>query len=163
MPTQDERIDIAFLDIDGVFNSNEWYQSDMYGWLAGSPSPKRHFDPEPVELFNILIRETKAKVVISSSWRTGRSVEELQAIFDEVGIEATVVGRIGELGDIETLRGQVIERFMEKHGEHIRNYVIIDDHNDMMDHQLPHFVKTDKLKRGFSYADLQKAKSILTR
>ena len=58
-----------FLDFDGVLNTME-YQTALQ-W-KGEPRKDEYgslFDPEAVENLNLIIQNTNAKIVISSSWR----------------------------------------------------------------------------------------------
>ena len=46
-----------------------------------------------MELLNELIKKTGAKVVITSTWRLSRSVEELQRVLDYKGFEGEVIAK----------------------------------------------------------------------
>ena len=75
---------VIFLDFDGVINSHEWYQTrmdrvDMEEIRAQYPFYE--LDPELIENLNFIISETGAKVVISSSWRTGRPHPKCRGAF----------------------------------------------------------------------------------
>lgn len=75
---------IIFLDIDGVLNSEKWYTERFDKDLQSYPLCE--FDPLCVEQLNILIQKTNAKLVISSTWRLGRTIDELKNLFEKVGI-----------------------------------------------------------------------------
>ena len=71
-----------FLDIDGVLNHDEWFESENYkkhqeNWK------KSMFDPECVARVNKILEATGAKLVVSSSWR---SMSDLKEIFEGVGL-----------------------------------------------------------------------------
>src|SRR5579859_6485282 len=87
------KIKIIFLDIDGVLNSQRFYESefrkhneslmhDEYGQI---------FDPLSSDLLNKLIRETKAKVVISSTWRHN-GFQEMKDMWRDRKMEGEVIG-----------------------------------------------------------------------
>ena len=85
---------IIFLDIDGVLNSEKWYierfDKNLY------PNLENHhlceFDPLTIEQLNLLTDKTNAKIVISSTWRMGRTIDELKKLFEEVGIKGEIIG-----------------------------------------------------------------------
>lgn len=71
-----------FLDIDGVLNHDEWFESVHYkkhqeNWK------KSMFDPECVARVNKILDATGARLVVSSSWR---SMTDLKEIFEGVGL-----------------------------------------------------------------------------
>lgn len=84
---------VIFLDFDGVLNSGPYF--DARGGIDGIWEAKEEheaLDPAAVRRLNRLIERTGAKVVVSSSWRHGRTVEQLQALL-------TARGFIGEVID----------------------------------------------------------------
>ena len=71
-----------FLDIDGVLNHDEWFESDAYrknqtNWKVSM------FDPKCVERVNTILQQTGAQLVVSSSWR---DMTDLPEIFEHVGL-----------------------------------------------------------------------------
>lgn len=112
---------ILFLDIDGVLIT------------AGSKVCRSHkmrkADPGCVAQLNRVIRETGARVVVSSSWRLDPEVyRHLKAW----GVEAEFVGKTPSLG---TDRGLEIAAWLSAHkrggNPAPRRLVILDDYNDM--------------------------------
>ena len=82
---------LIFLDIDGVLNSEEWYierQSKDYSY-----SYLDEFSPNLIRNFNKLIDKTGASVVISSTWRMSRSIDELKQLFESLGIRGNIIGK----------------------------------------------------------------------
>ena len=139
-----------FLDIDGVLNHDEWFESEHYkkhqeNWK------KSMFDPECVARVNKILEVTRAELVVSSSWR---SMSDLEEIFEGVGLPFkfwrtsyadqiyTDLDPIRDLynDDIRYWRGSEIKHFLEQHSA--SNYVILDDDADMLDEQLDHFIQT---------------------
>lgn len=142
-----------FLDIDGVMNS--WFSevSDKHESLA--------FDPKAVENLKYILDKTDAKIVVSSTWRIGETVETLKnRIFSHYGLDSYVVGTTPIYN--ETPRGIEISDFLATlHKLAIEGIVILDDDSDMEDLKEYH-VKVNR-KYGLSREDAEKAIDILNR
>lgn len=137
---------IIFLDIDGVLNS----------WASSYK-----ITTEKLQLLNDLIKQTDAKIVISSSWRIGSSnVKEflknkfkkddfrLDNFKDATNRECIqnifYNDNIIDLTDtFGPSRGDEIQRWLDNHSDDVDLYVILDDSSDMLDGQLEHLVQTD--------------------
>lgn len=162
---------IIFLDIDGVLNHQEWYKK-RYNTISKkeivSNYPLYEFDPVSVANLNLIILETGAKVVISSTWRHGRSVEDLQSLLNQVGFIGEVIGKTPNISaklntedsDYTVPRGCEIDWWLKTKGAFqrinwskkvqqeyiersiVKNYVILDDDSDMLYGQREHFIKT---------------------
>lgn len=158
---------IIFLDFDGVLNNQLWY-------VANKGSRGRDdLDPQAIKYLNNLISETSAFVVVSSTWRLGRTVEELQEILDRNGFTGTVIGktkdlRIGQDGDC-VLRGNEILCWLKDNPQlygcsywDYKNYVIFDDDSDMLLWQKDNYIQTDAYC-GLTPTNCYKAKKILMR
>lgn len=165
---------VIFLDIDGVLNHQNWFsrrhkevdQNDIV-----SHYPFYEFDPKSVEQLNRIINETGAKVVVSSTWRLGRTITQLQEILDRVGFIGEVIDKTphfhakgtdneGERIGYTIPRGCEIDWWLDNKGKFqrinwsieeqqkyidkaiVKNYVILDDDSDMLYGQGEHFVKT---------------------
>lgn len=155
---------IIFLDIDGVLNSQLWYTKRRnYNHTEISKHyPYYEFDPDAISQLNRIVKETNAKIVISSTWRIGRTIEELQDILNNVGFEGDVIDITISFGGIKGYtipRGCEIEHwlesknfqrinwskevqsdYIEKSG--VSNYIILDDDSDMLYEQREHFIQT---------------------
>lgn len=172
-----------FLDFDGVLNSNDWYvrRKDHYDMDAHETQyPFYEFDPEAINRLNAIIELTNAKVVVSSSWRHGRSVEELQMILDTVGFVGEVIDKTVHFGGIDGYtipRGCEIEHWLKKKGfqrinwsiekqqmyidkSPVKNYIILDDDSDMLYTQKEHFIHTS-WKSGLTDELMHKSIEIL--
>lgn len=144
---------VLFLDIDGVLNSDTFYLNRPKE-IKHLPYPLSEFDPACVARLNRILDETKARLVISSSWRHGAF---LNRILSKVGITA-------KMWDITPYgmgrpRGCEIRQFLNEHPD-IENYVILDDIDNMLPEQQSHFVLT-KYYYGLTDEDAEKAINIL--
>ena len=143
---------VIFLDVDGVLNSEQFYRKrghPDYRFEDEPPYPVCEFDPKAVDLLNQLIKDTESKLVISSTWRIGRTLEELQKLCDVTGIVGEVIGRTGSLNSKEErqscgkfVRGTEIKNWLDESKKPIEKYIIIDDDNDMLPEQQENFIKT---------------------
>jgi hypothetical protein len=107
---------VVFLDIDGVLAPiRRW---DRYGEL----------EPACIEVLNEIVASARAGVVISSTWRHGRTVAELQAMLEAKGFTGRVVDKT-PIGAPGAERGDEIAAWLAEHA--MGGYVIIDDHVDM--------------------------------
>lgn len=156
---------IIFLDIDGVFNCQTFYeekfrasQKEIKNSLRKEVSSKNIsrmeyytslICKERVKWFSELCQEINAVVVVSSTWRLNKTVEELQLIFNNCGGNFKVIDKTLRLG---YERGIEISKWLkdnikkETHGcsyFDFKNYVIIDDDSDMLLNQREHFFQTD--------------------
>lgn len=113
---------VLFLDIDGVLNSEKWYEYVNFNktsWYNEKCLTKRMIkhciDDKAVQLINYICDKTNAQIVISSTWRYGRTVEFLQQILNDRGYE------------IDAWISK--NRSKDENGDYFKftNYVILDD------------------------------------
>jgi hypothetical protein len=126
---------VIFLDIDGVLNCDYWYETSK----SLIPHPYNHFSPDLVDNLNRITKATGAKIVLSSTWRKNRTLEELRQLFVEVGIEGELIDKTIELRFYNWThsvpRGCEIYHWIDSRVDlnHLwRKFVIIDDDTDMM-------------------------------
>ena len=109
---------VVFLDIDGVLAPiRRW---DRYGDL----------DSACVRVLNEIVARGGADVVVSSTWRYGKTIAELQAMLEAEGFTGHVLDKT-PTGAPGADRGDEIAAWLEEHA--VAGYVIIDDHADMGD------------------------------
>lgn len=151
---------IIFLDIDGVLTTEQSYASatmiDGYLFVP--------FRPDPVENLNKLVKDTGAKVVMSSSWRYGKSVKDLRALLLNEEVECDLIDKTPEIHK-DACRGQEIQCwFMENKDLNIESFVILDDNcsMDITQRYSNRFVDTSGII-GLTEDDVEKAKEILSR
>ena len=137
-------MNILFLDIDGVLNSKQWHSSDSCKALGNSV--KRYFDPVCMKYLNSIISETEARVIISSSWRILRSLQDLQDLFKSVGFTGKIYGMTPDLSifqpDSENLRGLEIQQWITNNQRYFKTaiqYIILDDEDGFLENQQQYF------------------------
>jgi hypothetical protein len=114
--TEDRPRRVVFLDIDGVLAPiRRW---DRYGDL----------EPACIGVLNEIVARACADVVISSTWRYGKTVAELQAMLEVEGFTGRVVDKTPTVAP-GARRGEEIAAWLAEHA--VSGYVIIDDHGDM--------------------------------
>lgn len=126
---------VIFLDIDGVLN-NKKLQQNRYSTILHTH----------IERLNTAIKLTKAKIVISSSWRymileksmTKRGFENLLRTYGFIG---KVIGHTTSDEKISS-RGLQILEWMGKH-RNINKYVVLDDEDDRITEFNHPFIKID--------------------
>lgn len=156
---------LIFLDIDGVLNCQLFYETQQFkDYKEAKKSLRKAVKSEQIErleyyshqickdrirMINGLCEETNSVVVVSSTWRSGKSIEELQQIFDFCGGTFKVIDKTPH--DNCRIRGVEIKQWLDAnciklfgvHSHDFYRYAIIDDDSDMLLWQQDHFFQTD--------------------
>ena len=135
-------MNILFLDIDGVLRT---HKSDLeWSDKLGQPIPfsvfDRNFSEKSVNNINEIIAYTRAKIVISSTWKNKLSLKELQDIFIKQGIHGDVIDKTTSL---QGSRGEEIYEWIYIHEP--SRYIVIDDQVESILNYIPveNVLKTD--------------------
>jgi len=137
---------VIFLDIDGVLAPiHRW---DRYGDL----------DPACIRVLNEIVAGGGADVVVSSTWRHGKTVAALQDMLHTEGFTGCVVDKT-PTNMSGASRGDEIATWLAGHA--VDGYVIIDDHADMGELR-NHLVQTHPA-HGLQPADAPRAIEMLRR
>lgn len=130
-----------FLDFDGVINNYKYIMD--YIDTFKQPSEKtyyitEHIDPENVQKVNRIIKQTGAKVVLSTAWRKAFNLDRLREILEYRGFVGEI---IGETLILHKDRYLEIQSYLDLNNINSEDIVIIDDMPDManLNHR---FVKT---------------------
>lgn len=144
---------VVFLDIDGVLLTRQDY-TDMEGRRnVHTLRPQ----PSTVANLNKILAATNAKIVVSSSWRVGRSVKQLSQKLSAWGVTPKSV--VGATSTSPLGRGEEISEWLRNH-ENIESFVILDDDVfDMLD-LIPNIVHTH-FETGLQEEHVAKAINIL--
>lgn len=151
-------MNVIFLDIDGVIQSPRYCVAiNETGWLSA-------FEPAAMHMSRNLIRDAKAKIVISSSWRIGhKESRELKQIFRCCGFKEISNAFHSDWRTKElprpSCRGDEIAEWLSRNPE-IENYLILDDDADMLESQKENFVQTCS-QNGILLSHYDKARNIL--
>lgn len=109
---------VVFLDVDGVLNGHEWIHR-----REGA-----RINPEPARNVHLLLKYTKAKVVISSTWRSWVNRGSMTAVgfsnmLETHGINADVIDVLPR-GHVEERATQILAWVAEHKPS---KYVVLDD------------------------------------
>lgn len=146
---------VIFLDIDGVLNLRR-RERDRYGSL---------FHKQFVDNLDRIIKETDAKIVISSTWRSS-GLDVMQKMWRDRKLPGEVIDITGRLsfakqGYGSAPRGCEIDMWLSDQGfqrinwcdetqikylemSKVKNYIILDDDSDMLYNQREHFVRCSR-------------------
>mgnify|MGYP005808591607 CR=1 FL=1 len=159
---------IIFLDIDGVLNNLEhcnWIHTNVKkggGFGQHWELDRGNFDEitvgwdrRNIDAFMHIVDTTNAKVVISSTWRTGRTVKFFKDCF------RTYLNRTPDIinftDEFSRFRGDEINQYL-KHHNYIDSWVCLDDDSDFYPEN--NLVQTD-IQVGLTMDDAKKAIKIL--
>ncbi len=157
---------IVFLDFDGVLNSHE-YMRDR------APAEERAsvtgLDRVAVARLNRMVESGCAEVVVSSSWRHGRTLHELRVILADAGFTGEVVGKTPDCAHKPegglwhgAMRGNEVQSWLDLaplFGIEVTQFVIVDDDSDMA-HLADRHIKTT-FETGLTDADVDRAVRML--
>lgn len=136
---------VIFLDIDGVLN------------IWGNMQLGITLDPTRTVLMRLLAETTKARFVISSTWRMHKDCCER---LDAAGLPKALIHEDWKTITAGDVRGFQIQDWLERHPE-VKQFCIIDDDSDMLEEQMPFFVKTFGMEAGFTTEHFHQALRIL--
>ena len=134
---------LIFLDIDGVlnrgFDPSRVTRVDVGGLFAGGSRSNTNagFDyhvESCVAALNTLIATTRAKIVISSSWRTEHPYEELCGILHErFEVVGEIIGQTPDVIEFPACRAAEIRAFLDQFEPDVEGLVILDDQDIFLD------------------------------
>lgn len=117
---------IIFLDVDGVLNNHRFITHNQFL----SFESRRNIDSEKVMVLKMIVAQTGARIVLSSSWR----LQFDQSLQPLSGAAKELVDKLAEYGlclwdktDDCVNKADSIIKWLEEHRNTISNYVIIDD------------------------------------
>lgn len=136
-------MNIIFLDIDGVLRTSKSDKeiSDLLGIEIPKNVFERDFDKKSISTLNYICHVSRAKVVISSTWRTVYSIQDIRKYFHKNGFTGDII----DYTPIGQNRGDEIVEWLDTND--VNKFVVIDDNiNDIKKHvSLKNIIKIDKL------------------
>ena len=151
---------ILFLDFDGVLNSHAWW--NRRGRRMTQTIDQWEFDPRAIALLNEVVAGD-VRVVVSSSWRLGKTVPELQQLLSSVGFAGDVLDKTEPIGAgllyAYTPRSAEIAHWLDEHAD-VETYAIVDDDAEAGDGHRGHFVET-KIAHGLTERVADELRAIL--
>jgi hypothetical protein len=165
--SQNEKLRIIFLDIDGVMNS---FGEERIAKHQKATTFAQMWCPTPEAVSNLLDIANaydNVEVVISSTWRMHcKGPHVWECLFYAIGGydrpirmhwgKDTITPR-----SIDGYRGREIQEWLDKHGENVESFVIIDDGADMEPYMNRAVVVNGEV--GLTKEDAMKAIEILGR
>ena len=165
-------MNVIFLDIDGVLNSDEHfievyddkkifykaYPNDEYRNNLNDIIKPNLFDIsfEKLQLLKKIVRETDYKIVVSSAWRLMPKWTLIEDYLINKGLPI-----IGITPYIYGERGEEIRTYLKKHKE-IENFIILDDERFKdFNELLNYLVKTDFCDEGLTEEHAEEAINLL--
>lgn len=146
---------VLFLDFDGVLNSLDNMQAllelkSLDNSVKISDDFGQKFDTRCIYWLEWIVKKTDCKFVVSSSWRIDglgqmRAMWKARKLPGEI-MDITPSDLLPELLEqygLNVSRGHEIQQWMIDHS--FKSYCIVDDDSDMLEHQLPYFVQTNKM------------------
>jgi hypothetical protein len=124
------------------------------------------FDNICIDNCNRIIKENDAEIVVISSWRTGRTIEELQNILNSIGLYGRVIGRTGRKDTRALEIYEWINYHEDKYNTKIESICILDDeHYYDIDYMLGDFTvkNINSLKNGLRDIHIPEAKEIFNK
>lgn len=150
---------IIFLDFDGVVHTIYW-EKDANGICCVNAMKSGHTElnnQQAIGWLNELYTEVPYDIVVSSTWRMGMSVEELQSLLIKSGFRPEIQV-IGKTPVLHKNRGEEIQHWIDKHN-FTGDFIILDDDTDM-DHLNKHLILCDTFI-GFTIYEYRKSLNFL--
>jgi hypothetical protein len=123
-PWPTEPCRIVFLDFDGVLNSEQSTQQ------LGT---RYRFARASVAALNDVLRQSEARIVITSSWRESWTLRENTEFLERDGVLAGRV--VGKTPTLQRERGLEIEAWLRSAPYPVASFVIFDDRDDIAIHR----------------------------
>jgi hypothetical protein len=130
-----------FLDIDGVLNRFSTEFEDI------AHANQQRLEPECVRLLLAVRKQTGCIIILTSTWKDYELDRDklISAGIYRTGIDSqtTPMWQCTNAFERAFKRGLEVEAWVKNpHNPQLTSYAIIDDHDQFMTYQKPHFVKT---------------------
>jgi hypothetical protein len=153
-------VKIIFLDVDGVLNI---YSKSYITYAYKKDKSVEYVEPFLLKRLEWILKETSAKIVISSSWRL--TMDDLQNVFEAAGFEMwdEVIGRTS-ISKFR-YRGEEIMDWLDHHKD-VEKYVVLEDEiDDVCGEKCNNIPKENvvevDMRNGLTHQDVQNTIEIL--
>lgn len=164
---------LIFLDIDGVLNTQQHQQTLRAKGLPPSDEFGELFDTRAVAQLKHIIDQTRADIVIMSSWKF-LGLEFIRQMWVQRGLPGKLLDITPSFSSDEMLlsinlehedcfnpcKGVEVEAWLRQHPKCYTSYVIIDDEEVILPTQRAYFVQTNP-QEGLSEQDAERTIGIL--
>lgn len=146
---------IIFLDIDGVLNSEDWFNKFIMNVKSGNTynGQNNMIDPDAINRVVKICKETGARIVISSSWRLNTITETIKDMYRYVDFLPLLKYIVGITPRISPgCYGKEIQSWIDncKNNSEYTNteienkikYIIISNSTEILDSQMNNFIQT---------------------
>jgi len=137
---------LLFLDIDGVLNHQLFYEEkNQIERHKEVGYPMCDIDFKKIELLNQFVKDTRVKIVSTSTWRKNITLEGIQQLFKDAGFKGEIIGvtSVLKMDNATMPRGVEIYEYLESCQTIDIPYVIFDDDSDMLLSQKKNFFLVD--------------------
>ncbi|MCM1070624.1 MAG: HAD domain-containing protein [[Clostridium] fimetarium] len=152
-------MNIIFLDIDGVLNTERWENLCLAGYASIEDEYGITFDDNSIARLQRIINTTGALIVIHSTWKLLHGVEW----FEKMWRDRNLPGKIADITPNVPpyyYKQDEIANWLKQHPE-VENYVILDDELEFQDQLSEHHVLIDG-NHGITEEDARMAIHILS-
>ena len=115
---------MIFLDVDGVLNSAQ-YRKQIYPNRQELSYIERNVDKQCLLNLKKILKETGAKIVVSSTWRKDKDYNKFKEYLAKEGIG--ILDETPDLGESGKNRGEEIRKWLTNYKEQVEKFIIIDD------------------------------------
>lgn len=152
-------IQLYFSIFDGVVETIYWEQAKdgTWSWNVHKSGRNELNNKQAIGWLNELYSKVPYDIVVSSTWRIGMTLKELQELITNSGFNKDIKV-IDKTPVLYRQRGEEIQQWLDDNN-FTGKYIIIDDDSDMC-HLLPVLVRCD-CQLGFTIYDYQKALKLL--
>jgi len=154
-----EKFNIIFLDLDGVLVTRKSIENLRDKKLSSDERNLQSLDDDCIIALNKLISLTDSKIVISSSWRYGKTIDYFQQLFEKKNVNWEVIGLTPKTR--EDIRGKEISQWLENNKENVKSFLILDDDVDDIWPFFPDNVLHTNMLDGFNEKLVELATKIL--
>ena len=150
---------VVFLDFDGVVETIYWEQAEdgTWSWNVHKSGRNELNNKQAIGWLNELYSKVPYDIVVSSTWRIGMTLKELQELITNSGFNKNIKV-IDKTPVLYRQRGEEIQQWLDD-DNFTGKYIIIDDDSDMC-HLLPVLVRCN-CQLGFTIYDYLKALKLL--